>query len=582
MTDRAVRTTMLATLALFVGACGGDADPQAAADAAPDADAFCSPALAAVESYLEAASAEMSAPTGPRYGGTVVVAAIADMPGGMNSLAPSDYIANQHQTFAHLMTLIRYDEQLQAAPYLAESWEVAADHSSVTFHLRRDVVWHDGNPTNAYDVAFTYLRASDPETAFPNAAFWDHYVTGPEGVEVVDSFTVTLRMAPHADFLDPWRTMAILPRHLLEDVPPAELAQHPFGTQCPVGNGPFVYVSHRPQESWTFRANPVFPEPLGGRPYVDRYVYRVIPEPATLLTELFSGTIDLYLQPTPDQTQAILDNPDTELNHFFFRDFVFVGWNARKPQLADARVRRAITMGTDRQTIVEALLKGYGEVAYSSVPPFHYAHDPGLAGDLGYDPQAAAALLDEAGWTDRDGDGVRENADGLPLSISVLYNTGNQLRQGIAELMQAQLREIGVDVRPEVAEFSNIIARIMDPVERDFDGVVMGWVPEFKVDDSDLFHSDRIDQLYAWAGTRNPAIDRLLDTLQLVVERADARPLWLDYQRLVAEEQPYTFFYYPQRLEGVRTRLRDVVADSRGEWINVGEWWLDPADRREN
>jgi peptide/nickel transport system substrate-binding protein len=221
-------------------------------------------------------------------------------------------------------------------------------------------------------------------------------------------------------------------------------------------------------------------------------------------------------------------------------------------------------------------------VAYSSVPPFHFAHDPSLAGDLAYDPRAAAALLDEAGWIDRDGDGVRESADGLPLSISVLYNTGNQLRQGIAELMQAQLRGIGVDVRPEVAEFSNIIARIMDPEERDFDGVVMGWVPEFKVDDSDLFHSERIDQLYAWAGTRNPAIDRLLDTLQLVVERDEARPLWRDYQALLAEEQPYTFFYYPQRLEGVRTRLRDVVADSRGEWINVGKWWLDPADRRGN
>jgi peptide/nickel transport system substrate-binding protein len=376
--------------------------------------------------------------------------------------------------------------------------------------------------------------------------------------------------------------MAILPRHLLEDVPPDELAQHPFGTQCPVGNGPFVFVSHRPQESWTFRANPVFPEALGGRPFVDRYVYRVIPEPATLLTELFSGTVDLYLQPTPDQAEAIIENPDTGLNSFFFRDFVFVGWNARKPQLADARVRRAITMGTDRQTIVQALLRGYGEVAYSSVPPFHFAHDPSLASDLAYDPRAAAALLDEAGWIDRDGDGVRERADGLPLSISVLYNTGNQLRQGIAELMQAQLRGIGIDVRPEVADFSNIIARIMDPETRDFDGVVMGWVPEFKVDDSDLFHSERIDQLYAWAGTRNPEIDRLLDTLQLVVERDEARPLWRDYQTLLAEEQPYTFFYYPQRLEGVRTRLRNVVADSRGEWINVGKWWLDPADRRGN
>src|SRR5690606_5639777 len=112
---------------------------------------------------------------------------------------------------------------------------------------------------------------------------------GPDGIEVIDDFTVRFHLEPHADFLDPFRPVAILPEHLLGDVPHQQLRQHPYGTQCPVGNGPFVFAEHRPQERWVFEANPAFPEPLGGRPFVDRYVYRVIPEQTTLLTELLTG-----------------------------------------------------------------------------------------------------------------------------------------------------------------------------------------------------------------------------------------------------------------------------------------------------
>src|SRR5690606_10214683 len=128
----------------------------------------------------------------------------------------------------------------------------------------------------------------------------------------------------------------------------------------------------------------------------------------------------------------------------------------RRPQLADARVRRALTMGTNRQEVVDAILRGYGAVAHSSVPPFHWAYDPELE-SLSYDPEGAAALLEEAGWVDRNGDGVRENADGERLSITVKYNQGNQIRQDVAEIMQAQLGDIGVEIEPMVVEWGTLL-----------------------------------------------------------------------------------------------------------------------------
>lgn len=565
------RIVLLGT-AITLAACGGDG-------AVVSSDPFCQQVLPAVDAFMAQAGAENPTPDDPRYGGTVVVAGIGELADGMNAAVSSDYAATQHQQFVNLMTLLDYDENGQARPYLAERWDIAADNSSITFHLRRDVRWHDGEQTDAHDVAFTWVTVTNPLTAFPNAAYWDHYVKGAEGVEVIDDFTVRIFMEAHAEFLDPFRSVAILPEHLLGDVPAEELKQHPYGTRCPVGNGPFVFVSHSAQDRWVFEANPAFPAGLGGRPFIDRYVYRIIPEQTTLLTELLTEGIDVYISPAPNQAQRILDSPALDLRRYTFRNYVLVAWNSRRPQLSDARVRRAITLGTDREVIVQAILEGYGTVANSGVPPFHWAFDADVGASAGYDPEAAKALLEEAGWTDRDGDGVRENADGEPLSFSIKYNTGNQQRQDIAEIMQAQLADIGIAVQPQVVEWATLLQQINTPELRDFDGVVMSWVVEFKLDDMDLFHSDRIDQPYAWSGTSNPDMDRLLEALSMTVDRDEALALWAEYQQVVMEEQPYTFFYFPDRLDGINQRVKGVEMDARGDWLNIREWYLDPTTR---
>ena len=558
----------------LAAACGGDE----AGEAVSFSDPFCAEAIPRVQAWVAQQREANPVPDDPRYGGTGVVGTIGELPQGLNVASSSDYSSTQHQMFVGLMTLIDYDEEIQPRPYLAESWEVSDDGTELTFHLRDDVYWHDGELTDAEDVAFTYRMVTNPETAFPNSAFWDYYVRGPEGVEVLDQFTVRIRLQPHSEFLNAWSTVAILPEHLLGDVAPTEIAQHPYGTVCPVGNGPFVFASHAPQDRWVFEANPGFPEGLGGRPFLDRYIYRVIPEPTTLLTELLTENIDVYIAPTPDQAPRIIDAEHLELHSFLFRNYVLVAWNARRPQLSDARVRTALTMGTNRQEIVDAILQGYGSVAHTSVPPFHWAFDPDIDG-IDYDPDGAAALLEEAGWVDRDGDGVRENAAGDRLSISVKYNQGNQIRQDIAEIMQAQLAAVGVEIQPQVVEWGTLLQQINTPDLRDFDGVVMGWVTEFRLDDTDLFHSGRIDEPYAWSGTQNPELDRLLDALAVTTDRDVAAPLWAEYQEELIAEQPYTFFYFAERLDGWNRRMRGIAMDQRGEWVNLREWYIDPASR---
>jgi peptide/nickel transport system substrate-binding protein len=467
-------------------------------------------------------------------------------------------------------------------PYLADSWEVddAENPTAVTFRIRPDVYWHDGVKVDAEDVAFTYRTITNPETAYANLSSFDHYVHGPEGVEVIDSLTVRIRIArPHAEYMDPWPSIVIMPRHLLEDVPVTRLRQHPYGEQCPVGNGPFVFVEHRPQESWTFRANPAFPEGLGGRPFLDRYVYRVITEQTTLLTDLLTENIDVYINPRPDQAEQIQASPNLRLLNFTWPAYTLVAWNARKPMFSDPRVRRAMTLATNRREIVESQLRGYGQPANTGVHPLHFAYERRFGDALAYDPAGARRLLDDAGWTDRDGDGVRENADGVPFEFTLKYNQGNQRREDIAEIMQAQLAQIGVRAQPQVLEFGTMIAQMTSP-ERDFDAAVFGWnIGLGRIDDTSFFHSGRIDEPYAFTGTRSPRLDHLLDTLQLIVDREDARPFWRQYQEALLEEQPYTYIYFDDRLEGLNRRLQGVEMDARGEWINIHEWWIAPEDR---
>ena len=538
---------------------------------------FCQDVLPQVDSF---AAEVREDPPGDAYGGTVVAGGVGELAQGMNALATADYASHQHQAFLHLMPLVELDEDLELQPRLARDWELSEDGTELTVELRDDVLWHDGEPTTAEDVAFTFVRATTPETAFPNAAYFRHYVPGEDGVEILDDWTLRFQMEPHAEPLDPWRLLPILPEHLLGDVPPEELEQHPYGLECPVGNGPFRFVERQDGSHWTFRANPSFPEALGGRPYLDEYVFRPIPEESTLLTELMNGDVDVFISPNTDQAGTIEDQDHLDLEHFDARDYVFVGWNTRRPGLDDPQVRRAITKATDRASIVEAVVGGFGSVANSGVPPFHHAHMEELADSLQHDPDRARELLSEAGWEDT-GDGVRQDAEGRELSLEILYNEGNEPRRQIAEIMQDQLGQVGIDVQPRSMEWATLAGQVLDPGEREFDGFVMAWVPEFWIDETQLLHSSAAEQPYGWAGLADPEVDELLDALVTAEDRQEELDLWRDYQYRILALQPYTYIYFRDRLAGVNERVEGVEMDVRGEWVNVTEWRIPSDHRRE-
>ncbi len=523
--------------------------------------------LAACSRGGESAGGRPDAESAPVNGGTAVVATVSDFD-AFNDLVSTDFETNQVRNFMLFMPLLRLDEELNFEPYLADSFGVAKDGLSITFRIRDGVTWHDGTPTTVDDVIWSFEMIKRPEIAYANSAYFQ-YVTS---VDRIDDRRVRFNFSrAHSDApmnYTQWQTM---PKHLLEDVDPADMKNAEFNRK-PVGNGPFKFVSWQPEQQVVFEVNEEF---LLGRPHLDRVVFRVIPEQTTELTELLTGGID-YMRAIPPKEMARVESSDRAYSITYpTRSYTFLAWNTRNPLFEDPLVRRALTMAIDRKQIVDALLYGYGQIGVADVMPFQWPFHETLE-PWPYDPERAKAMLSEAGWTDTDGDGLIDK-DGRPFRFSLRTNQGNDLREDIVVIVQNDLEKVGVDVQPRLMEWNTFID---DLKAKQFDAAVSGWAVDFNFDPTDLFSTAAIEGQYNYPSYTNPRADTLMQQALTTIDREKAKPLWHEYQEIIHRDQPYTFLYYLEERVGVSTRLQNVEADARGYLVGIVNWWIPESMQR--
>ena len=502
--------------------------------------------------------------TGSR-GGTVVVGMRSDF-GSFNPVTSSGQYDLELMNYALFTPIIQYSENLEVEPYLAESWDLHGD-TAVTFHIRQDVRWHDGEAVTARDVEFTFNLAKDEQTA---SLLGTAFLAEVASARVIDDYTITFRFErPHAQALeDFW--WPPLPRHLLEGVAAADLRNAPYNRQ-PVGSGPFRFGEWRANEQLLLVSNPDFPEALGGPAVAERIVFRVIPEASTMLTELITGSLHVDIPVLPDQVSQVRDNADTELHSFPGRTVYYLGWNNARAPFDDAAVRRALARAIDRQEIVDALLYGEGAVATSTIPPWHPLYpsiDP-----IATDTEQAGQMLEEAGWVDRDGDGVRENAQGQRLSFTVL-SSDDPLRRSVVEVLQNQLRGAGADVQIRVMEFQTML---QSHRERDFDAVFTNWVLDnFQIAAAPtaLFHSSEAETPLSAnrSSVRVPALDAAIERGARAADESEQRAAWQEMTEIIQREQPVTFMFWLNELAASRAGMSGVEMDPRGELRSIAQW----------
>jgi len=367
----------------------------------------------------------------------------------------------------------------------------AYEHNPVlVFHLRRGVKFHDGRDLTARDVKFTYEAIMNPRNLSPRIADYEPV----KSVEVMDPLTVKIVYKRlYSPAFGTWG-MGILPEHLLNDESlrkeAARLGKEPENfsmresefNRSPIGSGPFVFREWRSDQYISLDR---FEHYWEGPPNYKAYHFRVIPDPLTQELEFYAGTADTY-NVEPHQVKRL--SHDERYQNFSGLSFgyTYIGYNIRRPIFQDRRVRTALGMAVDIGKIIHYVLYGQGE---EITGPFvkqtdYYNHE---VKPIPYDPAGALRLLEEAGWK-KNSSGWLEK-DGKRLQFTLITNSGNDLRKDIMTIVQDSWRQIGVDVRTDLLEWSVFVQERVN--KADFDAVVLGWQMGIEPDLYQIWHSSQ-------------------------------------------------------------------------------------------
>ena len=508
---------------LALTACVAPAPPAPAGEAAPAA----------------AAGAEAAAGT-PTQGGYIITANIEDP----DSLDP-------HKTIMATASGIQawiYDTLFYIGPdglpkgLLAESWEVSDDSKVLTVKLREGRKFHDGTPVNAEAVAFTFNRLLDPATAAPAKD-----QAGPlESVEAVDEYTVKLTFTePYAPFYFAATTSYF---GIVSPTAVQKLGDD-FGRQ-PVGSGPFKFKEWKAGQEITLERNPDYVNVRedrnnDGAPYVDGIIFKNVPEVGTRIAALETGEINV-LGLSRESVPRFQDDPDFKVFQTENTASInFVEFNYKRPPFDDPAFRRAFGTAVDIDSILAGAYGGFGSLNRNPYPNGNPGWDPAIGEQYGmkYDPKAAAAMFDELGWRDEDGDGTREAhgvtgvEDGTPASW-VCWTYPFEIKQRECEIIQANMADIGVKIEVKLTDFGTMAAEMP---KGDFDFDVMRWTWNEPVILSLLFKCPgwkellcdaKLDEMLTAADTdMNPAtrLEKVKAIQQYILEQGIIVPMVSDW-----------------------------------------------------
>lgn len=503
-------------------------------------------------------------PEPPPEGGEVVLATSGDVP----QEDPLQYQAivfdNAWRNDFVYDRLVELDpDTLEPVPRLAESWDISEDGLTYTFYLREDVTWHDGEPFTAEDVEHALLRIMNPEFTASRSPFMSiegaKEMTEGEtdtlsGVTVIDDYTIEIKLAqPYPAFMSLAAFgLKPVPKHVVEGQP---FVDAPYFTD-PMGTGAWKSVEWVQGDHQTFEANDDY---WGGRPILDRIVYRFIPDPNAILNSFEAGDVHATFLIPPSEITRLQGDPDLNVEmtpHFNVEGIIF---NNLHPALSDVRVRQAIAHAFDLQTFTEEFLEGITEPAKGPMIPTSWAFDPTVQ-PLEYDPEKARQLLEEAGY-----------GDGLTLKIT--SNLGNPFRELEATVMQAQLAEVGIDIEIELQEFGVFFPGLL---QAKHEIALIGASGGAGFPDPDMlydgFHCEGRTNRSKYC---NPELDALLEAGRSTMDVEERKEIYSQVQQMLVAEVPEIFAFYRPIPLGTNASIQNVEPAAGRPYTNIHEWSLE-------
>ena len=453
-------------------------------------------------------------------------------------------------------------------PDLAESWDISTDSTVYTFYLRQDAVWHDGAPVTAADVVYTVSIMQDSE--FQGDSFlsemWQTVV-----VDQIDEYTVrfTLR-EPFSPFLE-HTTIGLLPSHILANVSASELGDSAFNAS-PIGTGPFK-MSQVSATEVELVANSDYYNP---RPYLDSIVLKFYSDYASLLEARERGEIAGMSRVQPEQLEAVAKDDDLTLYSAPLSGYTLVYLNLDRPAFQDPAVRQALMYALDRQALVDDIVYGQGIVIDTPIMPHSWAFDDNLD-TYNYNQNKAISLLEQSGWFDDDGDGIRERGT-TRLQFILSTNEDDSVRVAIVDAIARQLAEVGIAVVPDTVSWTTLVDEMLRP--RAYDAVLLGWqdLPP-DPDPYPYWHSSQATQTgLNFANYISSTADALLQQARATTDQDERYELYRSFQALFVEDVPSVVLYQPVYTYAVDSGVYGVqvapMTTGSDRFANVASWYM--------
>jgi len=498
----------------------------------------------------------------PAYGDALIVGSIGE-PSILIPMLAGD--SASHDVAGLIFNgLVKYDTDLSVIGDLAESWDISPDGLVITFHLRKGVKWTDGVEFTAHDVMFGYETIIDEKTP---TAYQEDFLQVKKA-EILDTYTFRVTYEkPFAPALTSWGNLVVLPKHILEG---KDITKTDFGRN-PTGLGLYKLKKWISGQEIILSSNRDYFE---GRPYIDGYIYKIIPDPATMFLELQAGSIDM-MGLSPIQYTKQTDNEFFRKNFQKFRypvfSYTYLGFNLKHPWFQDKRVRQAIAHAIDKNEIIDVVLFGLGSPATGPYVPNTWPYNPHVK-TYKFNPEKARQMLKEAGWEDTDGDGILDK-DGNKFEFTIRTNMGNKLREKTATIIQWRLRNIGIKVNIEVIEWSAFINEFID--KRRFEAVLLGWSIGIDPDQYDIWHSTKTrEKEFNFVSYNNPEVDELLEKGRRTFDIEERKKAYFRIQEILADELPYIFLYVPDATPIIQARFKGIKPSPIGISYNLREWYV--------
>jgi len=508
----------------------------------------------------------------------------------LKSLTPfisEDAYSSEVQGFVFETLLTRNPETLEWEGLLAEDWTASEDGLTFNFKMRPGLNFSDGKPLTAEDVAFSYRFIMTEAIQAPRERAYYKKI---ESVKVLGPLEVEFQFVePYFNALSLAGGLPVLPKHFYEPFleKPNDFNQ---SKGLLLGSGPYRLqdpVSWSPDKGMVeLLKNPRYWGPV--QPTFNRLIWRIIENDSARLTTFRNGEIDTYSARPREFQRLTKDASLTEKAEYWeymspVAGYSYIGWNQQRNNedtwFSDTRVRQAMTYLLDRERIVDEIYLGYGEVAISPFNPRSKQHDTSLIARA-YDLEKGKALLAEAGFADRDGDGLLEDASGRPFEFELVYFQGNDDTSRMVLFLRDQLARAGIKLEPKPTEWSVMIDLLK---KRDFDAITLGWTSGLETDLYQMFHSSQIEGGgNNFVGYKNLVFDALVDEARATVDEETRMPLWMQAERHLFEDQPYTFLMRRKSLVFIDRRIQNIEQTRVG--LNLGavpmENYVPDADQR--